>query len=107
LLPHSTERKYSCEIETVRSVLQWGSRPDKIRPIPYFFLWSKYLQEYYRIFYDDERMDDFKDDIRELEDAARRADLLADQARIQAEEADLRARMAAAEIDENDCSGFY
>ena len=60
-----------------------------------------------RIGYDDERRDDFKDDIRELEDAARRADLLADQARIQAEEADLRARVAAAEVDEKDCSGFY
>jgi hypothetical protein len=59
-----------------------------------------------RVGYDDELLDDYKDDIRELEDAARRADLLAEQARIQAQEADLRARIAAAGVDEYKCLGF-
>jgi hypothetical protein len=60
-----------------------------------------------RVGYDDEMLDDYKDDIRELEDAARRANLLAEQARIQAQEADLRSQIAAAEVDEYDCPGLY
>ena len=47
-----------------------------------------------RVGYDDELLDDYKDDIRELQNAAQQAELLARQAEIQAREADLQARRA-------------
>jgi hypothetical protein len=47
-----------------------------------------------RVGYDDELIDDYKDDIRELENAARQAELFARQAEVQAREADLEARRA-------------
>ena len=47
-----------------------------------------------RVGYDDELLDDYQDDIRELESRADRAQQFAEQAAIQAREADLKARRA-------------
>jgi len=65
---------------------QAEERADKIRQR------AKNLKD--RVGYDDELLDDYKDDIRELESAANRAELFAAQAWIQFRKADLQAGRA-------------